>query len=328
MVVTVLCASKVSILKRWHKALDSDDTKVYIAKDKSELFDYFNLNRSPITLILESKFNDEKNEEFLKLLRRTYPWIRVCILSYEPTVKEASELLGLGVRGYGNAYMNQIHLKEMVKSIWIGKFWFYPKFLDSFKHEADVEKSIEPIGRIEVIKSLVIARINEEENIILIDEDVFEDEFIMTPYEDSFVGIKLKNEEYLEIGEDSKILLDETTFKMQSLSKRTIFDEDKCNDILSSLGANNILLKKNIQENDASDKGVLAFNESEDGIEAVYSGNFNEYDIYPSKNLPGFIVIKDRVERRDGSDLISASISKCIFLDTEKTYNELIGNSL
>lgn len=326
MLVTVLCASNVSILKRWYNALDDKDRKVYIAKDKGELFDYFNSNKTPITLILENKFNDEENEEFLKLLRRTYTWVKVCVLSYEPNLKEASDFLGLGVKGYGNIYMNQIHFKDMTDSVWNGVFWFYPKFLESFSHVQKDSIDIKPIGYIQTIKSLVIARTDDEEHIVSVGEDVIEDELIMTPYQDSFVEIKLKNSQSIQIDEDSKILLDESVFKVENLSFETTFDEDRCNQILSRLGTSSILPKKNMQKNEPDEplEDDVKSGKVEKGIEAFYSGKFEEYDIYLSKNLPDFIVIKDKVQRRDGCDLISSSISKCIFLDINKTYHELI----
>lgn len=321
--VTILCAKNISLLKRWHNALDKEDEKIYIAKDKSELFDYFNSNRTPITLILENKFNDEENEEFLKLLRRTYPWVRVCILSYEPNIKEASDFLGLGVRGYGNVYMGKTHLKEVIKTLWDGNFWFYPKFLESFSHDQKKSKDIKPIGYIQNMNSLVIARTNEEERIVLVDEEIVEDELIMTPYQDSFVEIKLKSGESVRVDEDSKIFLDRSVFEVESLSRKTVFNEDRCNEILSSLGTNSILSKKVIQK---VAKDEIVKEDEKRGIEAIYSGKFDEYDIYPSKNLSGFIVIKDKIQGRDGSDLISDSVSRCKFLDMDKTYDELIKN--
>lgn len=73
-------------------------------------------------------------------------------------------------------------------------------------------------------------------------------------------------------------------------------------------------------------QSFLAQEMRDEGIVARYSGNFDEYEIIASKNAPGFYLIRDRVQKRDGSDLISDGIDKFIFKDVEKNYQELIGS--
>lgn len=57
---------------------------------------------------------------------------------------------------------------------------------------------------------------------------------------------------------------------------------------------------------------------------AIYSGNFNEYTIKPSRTMSGYFVITDLVQKRDRSDLISSEIKQFVFKDGIKTYEELL----
>lgn len=59
-------------------------------------------------------------------------------------------------------------------------------------------------------------------------------------------------------------------------------------------------------------------------VTAKYSGKYSEYEIKPSKNMPGFYLIKDLIKNRDSSDLINSKIKKIIFSDCVKTFDEMI----
>lgn len=59
-------------------------------------------------------------------------------------------------------------------------------------------------------------------------------------------------------------------------------------------------------------------------ITAKYSGKYSEYEIKPSKNMPGFYLVKDLIKNRDSSDLINSKIKKIIFSDCIKTFDEII----
>lgn len=66
-------------------------------------------------------------------------------------------------------------------------------------------------------------------------------------------------------------------------------------------------------------KSIVSDNE----ISARYSGKYSEYEIKPSKNMPGFYIIKDKVKNRDSSDLINSKIQKIIFSDCVKSFNDI-----
>lgn len=67
-------------------------------------------------------------------------------------------------------------------------------------------------------------------------------------------------------------------------------------------------------------------NIDENEIIARYQGKFSEYSFKPSKNMPGFYLIKDSVENRDNTDLISNKIQKFIFSDCEKTFDDIVSH--
>lgn len=56
---------------------------------------------------------------------------------------------------------------------------------------------------------------------------------------------------------------------------------------------------------------------------AIYGGNFDEYSFAPSKKMPGFFIITDKISGRGGSDLIDKSIEKLIFHDCEKSFSQI-----
>lgn len=312
----ILYSTKLSLLKHWHKSLEDLKIDVYVTKTKSELFEYFNANKHPTILVMQNDLNDEKNEEFLALLKRTYTWVSVCILSSNPNLKEASECLKLGVRGYGNAYMYSLHVKQMVQNINNNLFWFYPDFLEAFL-DKKVEKNISQIGVVSDIKNLVLANTNEEEHIVIPDEKIYENETFITPYENSFIEFRLANNRLIHISGNDCIYFDKTIYIQDDLSKFCIFDKEKSLEILSFLGEDEDLQRKKIIP-----KKTIQITSKE--AVAKYNGNFQEYNIKLLKNMTDFLIIEDSVANRDGSDLINNKIDKFIFLDTTKTYEQLL----
>lgn len=65
----------------------------------------------------------------------------------------------------------------------------------------------------------------------------------------------------------------------------------------------------------------------ENDVVAKYAGKYSEYDIKPSKNMPGFYLVKDKVKDRDSSDLINSKIQKIIFSDCVKSFDEIVKNA-
>lgn len=316
MTTVILCSLHVKVLKRWFNALKECEKDIYVARQKDELFYYFNSHKDQTVLLIDNI--NEEDEEFLALLKRSYPWVLVCVLSNDPNVKQANRLLSLGVKAYANVYMKALHVKNMYISVKNKTRWYLPMYLQAYKL-FDEKKTSHVIGKIQNVQNLVMIKNDEEERIAFCDEDIFENELVFSPYENSSANINIDNEQIF-IANNDKIFFDKTTFINESLDKYCIISDEMVSEILSQSG--------HVKPKNKQTKQILHANEvqknTQNNIQAAYSGNFDEYEIYLSKNISGFIVIKDKQEFRDGSDLISEGVGKLIFKDLTTTYNELL----
>ncbi len=304
----ILYSKKVHLLKYWHTCLKDLEYNVYASKNKEELFEYFKKNSQKTILIMENDLIDKKQEEFLKLIKKVYKQVEICILTLNPHIKEGSKLLKLCVKGYGNAYMGKNHLKEMVKTILLDNFWYYPEFLQTFSEKV-TEKKNEIIGQILQTEGLVLSTNNNEENIVTENEDVYEDSIFSSLYNNSFLSIKLLNGKNINIYGNSIFRLEKSVFYENDLSDFCVFNEAKYFQILSHLG----VAYDSVEHNQKKYSEKIA----------KYSGNLEEYDIIKSNLISNFLIIKDNVKNRDGSDLVNDDIVKFIFCDSKKNYEQL-----
>lgn len=317
----ILYSDKTYLLKSWYKSLEGLGLNIYVTKIKAELFEYFNTNKNQSILIMENDLNDEKNEEFLALLKRAYTWVRVCILSFNPNLKEGSEYLKLGVKGYGNAYMHSLHVKAMIKNIINDKFWYFPEFLEAFLNK-QVNINMSEIGKVSSVKNLVLAKTNDEEHIVLPDEKIYQNEIFTTPYKDSYIQLELTNKRLIHVSGDSRIYLEKSIFVEDDLSEFCVFSKEKSIEILSYLG---LVSKEEILEyKDKRSKNEELDEGNKEEIVARYSGKFEQYKIKSSKKLSSFLIVEDMKKNRDGCDIVNEQIDKFIFLDITKTYDELL----
>lgn len=118
----------------------------------------FTQNNSLYNLWLGYKLDDVQiltnKSEFFKLLRNTKECIvgvelsvvselsatisaifnenanaKILILSNEPNFNEGKFALALGIKGYANSHMQEIHFKDALKTIKSGQVWLYPEFI-------------------------------------------------------------------------------------------------------------------------------------------------------------------------------------------------------
>ncbi|QKG28815.1 response regulator transcription factor [Campylobacter sp. RM16187] len=59
------------------------------------------------------------------------PDTKILVLSRDPNFTEGREYLVLGVKGYANAHMQEVHLNDAINSIVDGNIWLYPEFIQS-----------------------------------------------------------------------------------------------------------------------------------------------------------------------------------------------------
>jgi DNA-binding NarL/FixJ family response regulator len=54
---------------------------------------------------------------------------KVFVLAYEPSFREGTKLLNLGIKGYANRYIAPLHLQEALAQVDQGNIWLYPEFI-------------------------------------------------------------------------------------------------------------------------------------------------------------------------------------------------------
>ena len=60
------------------------------------------------------------------LKMENYPQTKILVFNSTPQVHHASIIIGKNVKGYENAYLNKINLRNMLKSVNEGKKWLFP----------------------------------------------------------------------------------------------------------------------------------------------------------------------------------------------------------
>ena len=58
-----------------------------------------------------------------------YPAVKILVLSAAPNFSEGVSLLQKGIRGYGNAYMQKVHLEQAISTIQNDAVWLYPEMM-------------------------------------------------------------------------------------------------------------------------------------------------------------------------------------------------------
>ncbi|MGB5965122.1 MAG: response regulator transcription factor [Sulfurimonadaceae bacterium] len=65
----------------------------------------------------------------LSSLYATYPNVKVLALSTTPSFSEGMALLQKGIRGYGNAFMQKVHLLQAISTIENDAVWLHPEMM-------------------------------------------------------------------------------------------------------------------------------------------------------------------------------------------------------
>ncbi|MBR8464575.1 response regulator transcription factor [Campylobacter sp. faydin G-24] len=58
-----------------------------------------------------------------------FPNTKIFILANEPNFIQGKYMLALGIKGYANSHMQEIHFKDAFKAIGDGSVWLYPEFV-------------------------------------------------------------------------------------------------------------------------------------------------------------------------------------------------------
>ncbi len=290
----ILYSKELNLLKYWFECLKNNEHKIFVSHNKEELFEYFRSHKNRQILIMD--FHEDRS--FLPLLRENFSQLNICFLSKNPNIKEASELLKLGVKAYANSHGLALHLQSILQALIEDKFWYYPEVLEVLLAKPKMKKE-KNIALVQNTQNLVLANNDGDEKIVVEDDEIDEDTIFTTPYKTSSTQIQLNNKKLINIVPNTTLRLDKTIFYEKNLDSFCKFSEHEYKQILVSLGAH------------------------QPQIIAKYQGNFNEYNIQKANSLKGFLVIKDTIKQRDGSDLVNQEIEKFIFADMCKSFEEL-----
>lgn len=111
-----------SIKKHWKNALDNSYDAVSI-EDCDELFKYLAKYQDKILVMLD-EMSVQNIEDALKKLKE-YPNAVILLFNAVPEVYHASTLLGSGIKGYENSYINKENLLKMLSSVEAGNNWLF-----------------------------------------------------------------------------------------------------------------------------------------------------------------------------------------------------------
>ncbi len=118
----ILFTNMSSIKKHWKNALDNSYDTVSI-EDCDELFKYLAKYKDKILVMLD-EMSVQNIEDALKKLKE-YPNAVILLFNAVPEVYHASTLLGSGIKGYENSYINKENLLKMLSSVEAGNNWLF-----------------------------------------------------------------------------------------------------------------------------------------------------------------------------------------------------------
>jgi DNA-binding NarL/FixJ family response regulator len=112
-----------SILKHWENALkDSYDT---VSIDNfDQLREYLTKDKNRVIVMLDEMSVLNIEETLVKL--KEYPHAIILLFNAVPEVYHASTLLGSGIKGYENSYINKENLLKMLSTVENGNNWLFP----------------------------------------------------------------------------------------------------------------------------------------------------------------------------------------------------------
>lgn len=129
----VLCATGDTIANLWKDNLKDTGNKRKIVENEEELMSYLSKHKEEEAIVciediwVGEKFEDLK--EIIIAILEWYPKSSIMVLSQYPSYSLGRTLLTLGVKGYGNARMLPVHLKDALECIERGDVWVYPEFV-------------------------------------------------------------------------------------------------------------------------------------------------------------------------------------------------------
>lgn len=121
---TLLFSDDLNLLDRWRNSLSSFEV---LQIDSIETL-YQEVLKEKSAVIVNLSACGKEPELFLKPIIDAEA--SVMILDPNPKYENTKKMVELGIRGYGNLMMHDVHLNDALKTILDGNVWLYPDFID------------------------------------------------------------------------------------------------------------------------------------------------------------------------------------------------------
>jgi DNA-binding NarL/FixJ family response regulator len=118
----ILLTNMSSIKKHWEKALEKSYRALHV-ENFDELIQYLAKENKKIIVMLDEMSVSNIEDVLLKL--KEYPQAIILIFNAVPEVYHASTLLGSGIKGYENSYINRDNLLKMLSTVEDGNNWLF-----------------------------------------------------------------------------------------------------------------------------------------------------------------------------------------------------------
>lgn len=116
-----LASDNSQLLGRWNTAL-SDEYEKHQVINFGELISSLENNQAEMALVHMSLPGLEGKQGIEKMIK-TFPDLKLFVLSDKPNELEGVELLQYGILGYANSYISINYLKEAIKVVRMGEMW-------------------------------------------------------------------------------------------------------------------------------------------------------------------------------------------------------------
>ena len=118
----ILFTNMSSILKHWKNIL-KDSYEAIEIDTFDELTEYLESNKENIMVMFDEMSVSNIHDTLLKL--KEYPYASLLLFNALPEVHHASTLLGSGIKGYENSYINKENLLKMLSAVQDGHNWLF-----------------------------------------------------------------------------------------------------------------------------------------------------------------------------------------------------------
>lgn len=118
----ILFTNMSSIHTHWENSLNTHYKTIHI-ENFSSLVEYLSKNNDVITILFDEMSVNDIHEALNKL--RDYTQVTTLLFNVLPEVHHASTLLGEGIKGYENSYINKENLLQMITRVENGDNWLF-----------------------------------------------------------------------------------------------------------------------------------------------------------------------------------------------------------